>query len=371
MPAAAAPIRPAGRVLSDAPDAPLRIVLSNASSGWGGLHTVTEALARGLLARGHEVALLCRPRSVLEARMRGIVPLLPLLGAVDGNPLVIARAAAALRVRRADVLLALSDKDVRLAVPAAWLARVPSVVRRPNDRPLKPRAYVRLLYGALPARHVANSEATRRTILASAPWIDAARVAVVHNGMAPPPRRRHPRTGPPVFGFLGRFEEEKGVLELAEAWPRVAAALPGARLLLAGKGRMERRMRALLADTPGVEWLGYRDDVPALLRSIDVVAVPSHSEGFGMTALEAMAAGAVVVASTAGALPELVRDGVEGLLVPAGDPAALSAALVRAGGDRHLAATLGRAGMRRARAFSLDAMVEGIEAVLRAAARAR
>jgi glycosyltransferase involved in cell wall biosynthesis len=161
------------------------------------------------------------------------------------------------------------------------------------------------------------------------------------------------------------------VVELAEAWPRVAEALPGARLLLGGKGRMEGRMRALLGDTPGVEWLGYRDDVPALLERIDVVVVPSRSEGFGMTALEAMAAGAAVVATRAGGLPELVRDGVEGRLVPPRDAAALAQAMVAVGGDPHLSASFGRAGMRRARAYTLERMVRGTEAVLRAAASSR
>ena len=349
----------------------MRVVLSNASSLWGGVHVVTEALATGLQARGHDVLVLCRPGLALEARLRGRVPLAPVLGATDLNPLTIARCVRSLRRHRAEVAITLTEKDVRLTGPACALLRIPFVVRRANDRPLKREPHFRFLYGRLPARHVANSQATRHTMLSSASWLAAEAVTVIHNGIdvdaiarAEPAELGVP-AGALVFGFLGRFDERKGLLDLARAWPRVAAALPDAHLAIAGKGPLEVEARAMLADAPRVVWAGYRTDAAGFLRAVDVLAVPSHWEGFGLVAAEALAAGAAVVASRASSLPEIVRDGVDGLLVEPRDPDGLADALIRIGSDAELRARLAAAGLRRVRSeFSVETMLGRYEALL-------
>ncbi|MBM4369786.1 MAG: glycosyltransferase, partial [Deltaproteobacteria bacterium] len=106
---------------------------------------------------------------------------------------------------------------------------------------------------------------------------------------------------------------------------------------------------------PGLEWLGPRDDVPALLAEADVLAVPSRWEGFGIAALEGMAAGVPVVASDVGGLAELVGDA--GVLVPPGNPRALRDALDRVLRDRDLARDLSRRGRERARRYGMERMV--------------
>lgn len=350
----------------------MRIVLSNASYSWGGVHVVTEALALGLQARGHDVAVLCRPDSPLQARLAGKVPLEPVARGMDLSPLAIARAVRALRRHRPDVVLTLMEKDVRLTGPAARGLGIPVVVRRANDRPLKRKPHFRVLYGWLPALHVANSEATRRTMLDSAPWLRPERVRVIHNGIdtaaldATAAAELGLPPGALAIGFVGRFDERKGILDLARAWPAVAAALPDAHLVMVGKGPQEDRARALLADAPRVRWLGYRRDAAAVMRALDVLAVPSHWEGFGLVAAEALAVGTPVVAAEASSLPEIVRHGAEGLLVPPRDPAALADALVTLGRDGKMRARMAAAGIQRIRThFSLDAMIGRYERVLR------
>ena len=81
----------------------MRIVLSNASYAWGGVHQVTEALARGLRARGHEVVVFVRPGSSLETRIREVAPVEPILKGMDLSPAAVWRATAALRRHRPDV----------------------------------------------------------------------------------------------------------------------------------------------------------------------------------------------------------------------------------------------------------------------------
>lgn len=91
----------------------MRVVLSNASTSWGGVRQVTEDLARGLLARGHEVVVFCRPGSRLAARMRPIAHCEEILRGTDFHPLTLARCVRALRRHRPDVVLALMTTPIR------------------------------------------------------------------------------------------------------------------------------------------------------------------------------------------------------------------------------------------------------------------
>jgi glycosyltransferase involved in cell wall biosynthesis len=354
----------------------MHVVLSNASYKWGGAHLVTEVLAQGLQARGHHVAVFGRPGSMLEERIRSIAPFEPVLGGMDLHPRSLWRAARALRRHRADVVLTLLKKDMLLTGPAARALGVPVVVRHANDRPLRRTPDHRLFFGALPARHVANSAATRETLLRSARWLRPGSVSVIHNGIDPEPfERAEPASlglpeGALVVGFIARFDGRKGILDLARAWPAVAAAVPHAHLLMVGTGPAEPAARTILGDAERVTWLGYRTDIPHLLAAMDVLAVPSHWEGFGLVAAEGLAAGVPVVAANASSLPEIVRDEVEGLLVPPADPAALAAALVRLARDPSERARMGAAGRARIRSeFSLASMLDRYEAVLAEVAR--
>jgi glycosyltransferase involved in cell wall biosynthesis len=353
----------------------MRIVLSNASKAWGGVHRVTEVLARGLQARGHEVVVFVRPGSMLQERMRGVAPFEPILLGMDLSPRVLWRAARSLRRHRPHVLLALMTKDVRLSVPAARLLGIPAIVRHANDQPLPAGPRGRLLYGGA-AAHVTNARATRRTILASAPWLAPGRVEVIHNGIDPAPFEGAAPVAlelPPgavAFGYVGSFEPRKGLRTLAQAWLAVAESLPAAHLLLAGKGSEEGVLREMLAGAPRVRWLGYRRDVPNVMAALDVLVLPSFVEGAPNVVQEAMAAGVAVIATAVSGTPELVSDGEHGLLVPPGDAAALAAALARLARDAGLRARLSAAAHARIRAeFTLERMLDRYEALLSRVAR--
>lgn len=149
--------------------------------------------------------------------------------------------------------------------------------------------------------------------------------------------------------YAGRFADINGTAELIEAMPRI----PGARFAIAGglpdNPKSERRWHRRFPDE--VELLGWLPParVGALLDRCAVAVVPSWFETFGLVVLEAMAHGAPIVASDAGAIPELVRDGESALLVPPRDPAALASAIARLLADRDLAARLGQRAAREAR----------------------
>lgn len=136
---------------------------------------------------------------------------------------------------------------------------------------------------------------------------------------------------PPVVAFLGRLDEpRKGLAVLAAALPALRAAHPGLRLLVAGTGDGEVLRRLPAADAAAVEVLGPVDEEAkrALLASVDAYVAPqTGGESFGIVLVEAMAAGAPVVASALPAFRRVLADGALGALFPVGDAAGLAAAL--------------------------------------------
>lgn len=177
-----------------------------------------------------------------------------------------------------------------------------------------------------------------------------------------------------IVGVVARLEPEKGHPTLLDAWPAVIAAFPDARLLVVGEGSrheaLEAQAAALgIADT--VVFTGRRDDVPAVTAALDVAVLPSYREAQGLTILEAMALARPVVASNVGGIPEMIRDGVTGLLVPPHDPAALAAAIVRLLSDHPLADTIARAGHDQVHErFCVQLMARATETIYDTAVRA-
>lgn len=135
-----------------------------------------------------------------------------------------------------------------------------------------------------------------------------------------------------VVGYVGRLHEEKGLLHLVAGAPAILRAMPDTCFLLVGDGPQRDELRALVGRL-GLErnfiLEGFRADVAAVLSMLDVVVLPSLTEGFPNVALEAMAVGRAIVASRVEGIQEIVVDDETGLLVPPADPEALAASIVR------------------------------------------
>jgi glycosyltransferase involved in cell wall biosynthesis len=152
---------------------------------------------------------------------------------------------------------------------------------------------------------------------------------------------RVPVPAEPSLLFVGVLERYKNVEVLAEAWRRVAARRPEARLHLVGTGTQDAVAESLARD--GVEWQ-RRIDAPEVAAAMDrarALLLPSASEGLPRIVIESFMRGRAVVGSRAGGTPDIVEDGVNGLLVPPGDAGALAEAIERILVDRGLAVTLG------------------------------
>jgi glycosyltransferase involved in cell wall biosynthesis len=172
-----------------------------------------------------------------------------------------------------------------------------------------------------------------------------------------------------LVGNVGRLAPQKGQRHLIAAMPLLLERVPRAHAVIAGSGDLEDYLRDLALEVgvaDRVHVLGPRRDVPALMHAIDVFAMPSIWEGFGLVLLEAMAAGRPIVASRVATIPEVVVDGETGLLVPPGDPVVLAEALGTLAKDRSQALRLGEGGRERVRAqFSLEKMVGDTELLYR------
>jgi len=214
------------------------------------------------------------------------------------------------------------------------------------------------------AEHLFAFSRWTRDSLVSDYGVDPARVSVVGIGsnLEPVQRRPRPHDSRPTVLMVGNDFERKGGQVLLEAFAAVRAVLPEVQLVLVGT------TPPIATVPPGVVVHGRVRDravVAGLFERADVFAMPSLYDPMPLAVVEAMNHGLPVVASTACAIPELLRDGVEGRLVPPGDPAALADALVRSLSAPGRDAALGLAGQARVReAFSWHHVVERMAPVL-------
>ena len=333
----------------------MRIVHLVIGGDVAGGQVVALQLARAARERGDEVAFVAPepgPFTELAAEEGFRVEVLPLRRTFQ---LAAAwRLARLLRRRRIDLLhthtLAAANVLARLAGASA---RVPVVSHLHIENHFRP-ATRRLLAGLdnatarLAARLVAVSEDTKRAY--ERQGYPRGRIEVVYNGVDVLPDGEYRRNEPARIGEIARLCDVKGQRELLQA----VARLPDARLVLAGRDLEQggafqealERESERLGIGERVEF-GFYDDVPALLETLDVVALPSWTEGLPMVLLEAMAHRRPVVATPVGGTPEVVSDGETGLLVPPRDPEALAQALRRVLEDPALARRFGEAGRRR------------------------
>jgi len=224
---------------------------------------------------------------------------------------------------------------------------------------------------------IAVSTAIRRRLI-ERDSVPPQRITVIPNAVTCPEIASHALSSlpagwdnVPLVGVVARLQPEKGVAAFLKAAACVAPLFPEVRFFVVGDGPFREELTALtrpLGLEQRVYFLGYRPDARTLIKLLDVLVVPSFTEGSPLIVLETMAAGVPVVASAVGGIPDQIRHGKEGLLVPPGAPGVLGDALLRLLRDPAYARSLGEAGRERAASeFSYATMLQRIEAVYRAA----
>lgn len=173
-----------------------------------------------------------------------------------------------------------------------------------------------------------------------------------------------------LIGLVGRLEESKGQAVLLKAFARICQKFPQAQLIFAGDPPPEREgydqeLKSLAAElgvAQRVHFIGFQAETAPVFAALDLCVLASKQEAFGLVLLEAMAQGKPIIATRAGGVPEVIQDGVNGLLVNPEDPAELAGAMERLMQDADLRERLGAEGFRIVRErFSLDAHLRALE----------
>jgi len=263
---------------------------------------------------------------------------------------------------------------------AGLVARVPALVTTEHGKELwKNRAQLWLgrQLSRRTCRHIVVSEDGLRLRI-EREGLDPDRLTRIANGVVvtgtpDPERRRRVRDAlglddrQPVVGTVGRTVAAKGYPDLLAALARLRPGHPDLRWLLIGDGP-ERPALLAAAAKAGLDDVviaaGQRTDIPDLLAAMDVFVMPSLREGLPVALLEAMATGRACLVTDTGGMPEAVDHGQAGVVVPAGDPAALGTALESLLADPERRDRLGRAALARARAlYASEAVARRIEAI--------
>ena len=330
-----------------------------------------------LRQRGHDVHLLCRPETELarRARERALsVHTMPIRG--DFGPITVFRTWQLLKKLGIEIVLTNMDKELRFAGIAAKLAGgIVVIPRRGIDYPLKNRLHYRWSYNILADCLVANSKATKQSLLRNAPWLASNRVHVIHNGLDPQPYltpaqsdlRKELGLQPRdlLLGFVGQLDERKGLAWLLPAFVQTQRQLAHAHLILVGEGAMRNEIKDF-AQANGLQHhihlLGFRRDIDEIMKNLTLLVLPSLWEGFGIVLLEAMAAGKPVVTTNVSSMPEIVQDRITGRVVAVKNENALADAFIEILNDKALAARWGQEGRQRVlQHFTIDHMVDQYE----------
>ncbi len=336
----------------------------------GGVQFHVRDFAEYLLGAGHEVSVLAPadddtvvPAYVVPAGRAVPVPYNGSIARLNFGPVSAGRVRRWLGDGGFDVLHIHEPVTPSLSMLALWQASGPIVAtfHTSNLRSRAMQAAYPVLRPSLEkiSARIAVSEDARRTVTTHI----GGDAVVVPNGVyvdafakAPTDARWLGAPGRPTIAFVGRLDEpRKGLPVLVEAVPEVLRAVPGARFLVAGRGDVEAaRERLDPRSRQAVEFLGAVDDPDkaSLLRSVDAYVAPqTGGESFGIVLVEAMSAGAPVVASDLDAFRPVLADGDLGVLFATADGTALAAALLALLGDPGRSARLRAAASRAVRRY--------------------
>lgn len=347
---------------------------------WRGGQNQVLLTVLGLRALGHRSMLVAHAAGELRQRAQEGLELIPLAPKTEMDLSAAWRLSRLIKQLRPDVVHAHDPHGVAMAALAlsmsTQLDKPPLVAARRVDFHMKDNALSRWKYRQVDC-FVCASEAIRQMVIADG--VPAARVVTVHEGIdlghveAAPPVDLHAELWlphqAPVVGNVAALVPHKGQRYLIEAAAIVVRKVPDARFVIVGEGELRPALERQIKEhhlEKHVFLAGFRPDVLSVHKAFDIFVMSSVTEGLGTSLLDAMACGKPIVATTAGGIPEVVKDGTTGLLVPPRDHEAMAAALVMLLTDDTARRAMGAAGGARVRGhFSAERMVQDTLAVYR------
>ena len=345
---------------------------------WRGGQRQSFFLARQLKQKGYPFLFVVQPGSPLHQKAaEAELPIFPLKIRSELDLFAILRLARAMK--RKKCLLAHFHDAHALAVGsrAASLAKVPlRIISRRVDFPLKKNIFSRRKYKKDVDVIIAISEGVKRVLIQGG--VAAERIEVIPSGIDFSPfeqasssdfLRREFSFAPDNYlvGIVAHLEDHKGHRYLIQATKILKEMAPKIKIIVVGSGSLRMELDKQVREL-GVEdivfFLGFREDIPQILSSLDLFVLSSYLEGMGSSLLDAMACRLPVVATFVGGIPEVVVHGETGLLVPPRNPSALAEAILKLYYNRALASRLGQRGFEVVhQKFSAEAMADRIIAL--------
>lgn len=351
----------------------MKILHIDTEKTWRGGEQQLLYLVKGLKERGHTSLVVCQPGSPLEEAVKKAgVEVAPLKMRGEFDIPAAWKIGGILRRGKYDILHTHTSHAHSIGLMSRSFGKVKGMaVSRRVDFPIKSR----FKYNYFDVQYIAVSEAIKRVMVqggVSDQKIDVVRSCIdisrLDNATITDVRAELGISKDAVvIGNIAHMADHKGQIYLIRAAAIVRDGYPDVRFVIVGDGEMrgelEAEVRKLGLDGT-VIFAGFRNDVASFLVSFDIFAFPSHLEGLGTSLLDAMVLKKPIVSTTAGGIPEVVQDGVNGILVPPKDPKALADAIIRLIEDPELRTEYGNTGRRIVEErFTDDRVVEGTLAV--------
>ena len=340
---------------------------------WRGGQNQVLLTVLGLRALGHRTMLVAHAAGELRQRAREGLDLVPLTPKTEMDLSAAWRLSRLIKQLRPDVVHAHDPHGVAMAALAlsmsTQLDKPPLVAARRVDFHIKGNALSRWKYRQVDC-FICASEAIRKMLVADG--VPSVRAVTIHEGIdlghvaAAPAANLHAELWlphhAPIVGNVAALVPHKGQRHLIEAAAIVVTRVPDARFVIAGEGELRPALERQIKDhhlEKHVFLTGFRPDVLSVHKAFDIFVMSSVTEGLGTSLLDAMACGKPIVATTAGGMPEVVKDGTTGILVRPRDHEAMADAIVKLLTDEQAGREMGAAGQARARVyFSAERMVQ-------------
>lgn len=360
----------------------MKLLILESSTAIGGQELAVLLHAQGLRKRGYDLTLVLEPDSPIEdlARREGL-PIEPLCMQKWCYPAALLCVRSLIRRLRPDIVHVNSSRDSWIATLAVRLVtpRVPVIRTRHISTPLNRNATTRWLYRSLLDQVIVTGGELTRRGLVERDGLDPARVAAFPIGIdvayfrpGTPTRDLREELGLPpselLVGLISYLRSYKGHEYFIDAAARVVARRKGVTFLISGRGPEEARLRARIAEQ-GVEqrvrMLGYREDLLNVFHSLNVFVIPSvEGDTIPQVLMQALAVGLPVVSTTVGSIPDVVRNGETGFVVPPRDAVALADRISVLLDNPELRGQMGIAGRGLVeRSYSLDRMLDELERI--------
>jgi glycosyltransferase involved in cell wall biosynthesis len=357
----------------------MRILFLNSigSKKWGGGEKWMLMAASGLKARGHEVVIGCAPDSVICRNAKAIdLPLAPISFKTDFDVPGFFRLLKFLKENRTEIVICGQNKDTKIAAVAAWLAGGVSVIARHGLQLIRKKWKYKFIFTKMIQGVITNSDSIKKEYDGYG-WFSHDFVRVIFNGYTPPDkvkafdfRKQFGLTQDAVvIVSTGRLARQKGYEVLIETAAKARDEHKNWVFFIAGKGKLEKKLKSQVEAanlTPYVRFLGFIDDVGPYVKGADLFVLPSFYEGMPNSVMEAMGLGKCCVVTAVNGNNELIRNEVDGLLIQAGDAAALYDGLRQVTDQPELAKQLSVNALKRmTEDFPEEKMLDEVEEFLK------